>query len=321
MAETGTPRRGVETSPARAVAQDIAWLKKEVARLAKSASLRNASISGGDGLTVIDAANNVRLRLSPEEGAVIAYAADGSETARYGLLSHTDPGQYGIETFSGGQWVHVGDESVTWANIAGRPSTFTPAAHQHAGGDITSAVASATSAATAGAAAQADGSQYGFDNTVAGTQFYALWVGNDGGYHFGRNTSSLRYKMNVRDFTGAGDLMALRPVVYDRKPSLRPATTADGQPAEGPALQVPGAVNEFGMIAEEVEAVWPEVVTWFDDGDGAKIDGIRYDLVAVRLLPYVQQVVKDNRALTDRVTAQDKLIQNLTTRLSALDGK
>lgn len=319
MAETGTPRRSVETDPVRAIAAQLARLERSVAQLARSANLRNATISGGDGLQVKDEAGNVRLRIATDEAAVIAYDTAGAEVARYGLLSHSDPGDYGLEVLSGATWVHVGDESVTWANIAGKPSWSSSATTLPASA-ITGAVASAAEATHA---AQADGSQYGFDNVVGGSSFYALWVGNDGGYHFGRNVSSIRYKENVRELTaGAGSLAELRPVIYDRKPTYRQALTADGLPAEGPAVLTPGAKGEFGLIAEEVAPVWPEVVTRFDneDGKGPVIDGIRYDLVGPRLIPYVQELQDQVASLTDKQAAQDKLIQELLVKVNALGG-
>lgn len=314
MAETGTPRRAVETDPVRALALKMAALEKAVAALGKSANLRNASISGGDGLSVKDGDGNIRLRISTDEAAVIAFDTDGTEVARYGLLAHTDAGDYGLEVLASGTWVHVGDESVTWTNIAGKPDTFTPDL-PIAGSDVSGPVASAALAALA------DGSQYGFDNTVSGSTFYALWVGNDGGYHFGRNVSSRRYKDNVREFEGSGDLAALRPVVYDRKPTY-PPVMVDGVLAEGPSLPVPGARNEFGLIAEEVFQVWPEVVTWFDDGNGGGpvIDGIRYDLVGPRLIPYVQELQATVASLTEKQAAQDKLIAELSRKITALGG-
>lgn len=330
--EIYVPRRQVEPDQVRELAARLAAVEKLVISLGKSASLRNASISGGDGLTVKDENNNIRLRLSPE-GAIIAYDGAGAEVARYGLLAYSDAGQYGIEALSGDQWVHVGDESVTWANIAGRPDVFAPQAHQHPGADITSAVALANNATNATHAGDADGSAYAFANTVSGTQFYAVWVGNDGGYHLGRNVSSIRYKMNVRDFTDAdplGGVLRLRTVVYDRKPREVPPASSYGQATEGPAAMGAGARDEYGMIAEEVYRVWPEVVTWFDAGDGRgpQIDGIRYDLVAARLIPVIQKLVAELRqiaaeqaALREKLSAQDKIIEALTQRLDALEGK
>lgn len=319
MSEAGVPRRGQEPDAVRRLAGRLGELEKQVIALAKSANLRNASISGGDGLTVKDSNGNVRLRISTEEAAIIAYEADGTEVARYGLLAHSDPGEYGIEALTPGGWSHVGTGLLDWNSLDGKPASFTPSAHTHPGGDITSAVGSAVSAA---GAALADGSQYGFNNTVAGSTFYALWVGNDGGFHFGRNTSSLRYKTNVRNFTGTGDLEDLRLVVYDRKATIRQPMTADGSAADGPVQRIPGSVDEFGMIAEEVYEVWPEVVTWFDNGSGVPvIDGIRYDLIGPRLIPYLKELAADNRALREEQAAQAILISDLTSRLNALEGK
>lgn len=319
--ETGTPRQGRETDPIRALAQKLANLERAVSRLSKTANLRNASISGGEGLAVKDAENNVRLRISTDEAAILAYDADGAEVARYGLLAHTDPGEYGLEVLSGAEWIHVGDETITWANLANKPTSFPPSGHTHPGGDITTPVSNAVTAASATVAGLADGSKYGFDNPVGGSTFYALWVGNDGGYHLGRNTSSIRYKVNVRPFTSAADLAALQPVIYDRKPTY-PRPTVDGLLAEGPALPVPGAKGEFGLIAEEVAKVWPEVVTRFDAGDGTGpvIDGIRYDLIGPRLIPYVQGLQATVASLTAKQATQDKLIAELSRKITAMGG-
>lgn len=309
MADDGTPRRGVESDPLRALAGKLAELEREVVRLGKSATLRNASISDSNGV--------VRLRLSTDEAAVIAYDTAGAEVARYGLLAHSTPGQYGIEALASGTWVHIGNESTTWSNIAGKPATFAPTLPIAASG-ISGAVAEATHAA------QADGSQYGWTNPVAGTEFYALWVGNDGGFHFGRNTSSLRYKENVRDFvpTTSG-LDGLRPVVFDRKAAYVRPSTVDGAPAEGPAAPVPGARDEFGLIAEEVAKVWPEVITYFDhgDGQGRVIDSIRFDLIGVRLIPVIKDLEARLSSAQATAAAQANLIADLDKRLKALEGK
>ncbi|ALY09424.1 minor tail protein [Arthrobacter phage Nubia] len=318
----GIPRRTIEPDPILQLRRMITELSQKVAKLSKNSDLRNSSISGGEGMVVKDDAGVIRLRISTEEAAIIAYKTDGSESARYGLLAHSDPGEYGIEALTDSGWSHVGAGVADWATLDGKPSTFPPSSHTHPGSQITSAVANATaavtatsattatSANTAAAAALAEGSSYAFNNNVSGSQFYAVWVGNDGGFHLGRNTSSIRYKQNVRD---AGDLspkiMSLRPVVYDRKPSYRPVLSVDGEPAVGPQLRTEGAKNEFGMIAEEVAEVWPEVVTHFD----GEIDGIRYDLIGPRLIPYVQH-------LLDTVSQQDKLIKDLVARVDLLDG-
>ncbi|WAB10069.1 minor tail protein [Arthrobacter phage Jumboset] len=310
----GVPRRTVEPDPILQLRRMLSDLAREVAKLSKNSDLRNSSISGGEGLVVKDESGVIRLRISTEEAAIIAYKTDGTETARYGLLAHSDPGQYGIEALTSAGWSHVGAGVADWATLDGKPSTFPPSSHTHPGSQITSAVANATAAATATSASQAalaDGSSYAFNNNVTGSTFYAVWVGNDGGFHLGRNTSSIRYKMNVREAASrlTPSIHDLRTVVYDRKPSFRPVLTVDGEPAQGPQWRSEGAKDEYGMIAEEVAKVWPEVVTYFD----GQIDGIRYDLIGPRLIPYTQH-------LLDTVSQQDKLIKDLTARLDRLDG-
>ena len=294
MADDGTPRRAVESDAVRDLASRLARVQKDLAALARGSDLRNASISGGDGLFVYDAEDVLRLKIDPA-GAIVAYAADGSEMARYGLLANSDAGEFGLEVYADGAWVHVGNESVAWNNVAGKPATFPPSGHDHPGTQITSQVASAASATEAGHAAEADGSQYGFQNNVAGSEFYALWVGNDGGFHFGRNTSSIRYKTNVRPAPPADPkrVLNLVDVIYDRKETLE--VLPDG--AEGPRRVFPGRKDEYGMIAEETVKHVPEIVTYY----GGEIDGIRYDLMGVALLPLLKQQQAEIDALKQAV--------------------
>jgi len=113
--------------------------------------------------------------------------------------------------------------------------------------------------------------------------YYSVWV--DGNGTFGRNTSSIRYKENVRDWRDipTEDVLSLRPVVYDRKATPDPTT---GEMREGNK-------DEFGLIAEEVAKTLPEVITYYD----GQIDGIRYDMIAVALLRVVQDQEKRIAAL------------------------
>lgn len=240
----------------------------------------------------------VGVQVDPSTGSFTAFDATGtSEVARFGALTQTAPGSYGVEVLVGGTWVQVGAQVATWSNLAGKPATFPPSSHRHPGGDITSAVANATNATNATKAAQADGSQYGWTNTVAGTEFYALWVGNDGGFHFGRNTSSIKYKENVRDSGTGHAVLSLRPVVYDRKATFKYPELEDGTRLEGPPQRFEGAKDELGLIAEEVDPHLPQIVT----RHGGEIDGVRYDLLGVALLPVVQEQAAQITALTNAV--------------------
>ena len=228
----------------------------------------------------------VGVSVDPATGTFVAYDAAGTTpVARFGSLIETAPTEYGVEVLVGSTWVRLGNQTTTWGSISGTPSTFPPSAHTHVGADITS-----------GTVPQADGSQYGWTNNVAGSNFYAVWVGDDGGYHFGRNVSSQRYKENIVSHpVTPANVLALRPVRYDRKATYRYPEDADGNRLEGPEQKIEGAKNEYGLIAEEVALTLPEIVTYYD----GVIDGVRYDLLGVALLP----VVKAQQAQIDKLTA------------------
>lgn len=274
MAEDGIPRRHVETDPAARLMALWAEIRKELEALQRSGtSLRNASISGGgSGLSVYDDAGHKRTVLRGDDGALVTLDEDENPVARFGPL-YSRPGEYGGEVLIAGQWTALatlGENSISWGSILSKPATFTPTAHTHAGTDLTSP------------APMADGSQRAYENNVAGSTFYAVWVGNGPGYTLGKNPSSGRYKMNVRDYrVEPSNVLALRPRIFDRKPVLVPPP--DGQ--EGPAQSVPSAVNEYGLIAEEVAEQLPEIVV--KDADG-RIDGVRYDLLGLALLDVVR---------------------------------
>lgn len=270
----GEPRRTEEPSWTRRLAAELRALRRDVERLQRGASLRNASISGGDGLKVYSPSGFLRISLNTADGAVVGYDEAGAPAVRMGELAGSSPGAYGVEVLVGGTWVQLGVQSTTWDQVAGRPGT--PGGATLPGSSINSAVAEAVHAG------QADGSQYGWTNPVGGTEFYALWVGNDGGYRFGRNTSSIKYKTNVRDAVlDPKAVLKLRPVVYDRKPTTE--TLPDG--VEGPARQFPGARDELGLIAEESATLIPKAITRFQ----GEVDGIRYELLPVYMLPLLAE--------------------------------
>lgn len=263
-------------------------LERQVQQLAAANLLRTAGIGTFDGGIIVEGAIQSRREdgtvgaSMDAGGSVTAYAADGvTKVARFGPLDNSAPGEYGVEVLIGGTWVQIGAQVATWANLAGKPTEYPPSAHQHTGGDITSAVAAATNAAEAAHAEDADGSSRAFNNNVAGTQFYAVWVGNDPGNSLGRNTSSIRYKENVRDYSvDPQEVLKLCPVVFDRKAQFRSPKVGIG-----PENMIPGAKNEYGLIAEETNVHVPEIVVWFD----GQIDNVRFDLLALALL----DVVKD----------------------------
>lgn len=264
--------------------QTLANLQRQLTALSTQPVLLNASTGqdGGKGLTtdkdglhVFNPAGKETARLQTVDGALVMLDDNGNEIARFGLLTHTTPGSYGAEVLVGAAWVKLGYQTTSWESFT-KPATYNtgnqkwaPDAHTHPGGEVTSQVATS---------AQADGSQYGWTNNVSGTEFYALWVGNDAGYHFGRNVSSIRYKENVRShYTDPANILALTPVLYDRIP-LAPFTAT---------------TNEYGLITEQVAQYCPELVTWFN----GEIDSVRYDLLSVALLSVVKHQDAQLKAL------------------------
>ncbi|MFE3578125.1 tail fiber domain-containing protein [Streptomyces vinaceus] len=162
-----------------------------------------------------------------------------------------------------------------WDQILGRPGQFPPTDHWH--GQYLESW---------GTINRANGSDRPHSYTPAGGTWYAVWV--DGNHNFCRNTSSIRFKENVRDIrVNPADVLSLRPRVYDRKPT----TDEDGKVTEG-------RKNEYGLIAEEVAQTLPEIVVHDEDG---QIDSVRYDLLGVALLPVVQNQALRLAALEARI--------------------
>lgn len=300
MAQPGLP--GSQFPSEDDLVRRIKDLQRDVQQFSAANVLATAGISViADGLIVNGLMEFRRedgtrgVSVDPADGTFTAYDFSGEgPVARFGALEETaPPGFYGVEVLVGTTWVQLGNQTTTWDSVSGKPATFAPTL-PIAGTGISGTVANATEATHA---AQADGSQYGWTNTVAGTEFYALWVGNDGGYHFGRNTSSIKYKENVRDTTMADAVLNLRPVVYDRKATFKYPELEDGTRLEGPPQMFEGAKDELGLIAEEVAPHLPQIVTTY----GGEIDGVRYDLLGVALLPVVQQQAADITALKQAV--------------------
>lgn len=255
------------------LSQRLKAVEAALMALATSPSLLNASTGqggGNPGITIdtngvhaYNSAGTNIVGMLTQDGSITAYDSSGNPVARFGPLTNSNPGNYGIEVKYNGAWAQVGAGNVDWSNISNKPSTFPPSAHTHAGTDITSAVG------------QANGSQQAYSNPVPGTSFFAVWVGNAAGYLFGTNTSSARYKRKIRRHRiDPKRVLALKPVRY-QKPSN-------------------GDYTEYGLIAEQVlEAGVPELVQWMD----GRIHGLRYDLLAVALLEVVKEQEKRIAAL------------------------
>lgn len=109
----------------------------------------------------------------------------------------------------------------------------------------------------------------------------------------GTVTSSAKFKRDIRDMGDVSrTLMALRPVTFAYKPEIDPAGTA-----------------QFGLVAEEVAKVAPELVV--RDANQRPYT-VRYDAVNAMLLDQVQRQQRT-------IEAQQKLLEQLSARVEALE--
>ena len=110
----------------------------------------------------------------------------------------------------------------------------------------------------------------------------------------GALTSPLRFKEQVHDMgDSTAGLMKLRPVTFLYKPQF-----ADGE-----------FTLQYGLIAEEVAKVYPELVAYDKDGQPY---AVRYQYLNTMLLNEAQKQYR-------RAEAQEQKIERLEERLSRLE--
>jgi len=125
----------------------------------------------------------------------------------------------------------------------------------------------------------------------------------DGGGHLGTTTSSARFKEAIKPMDKASEtLFSLKPVTFRYKHELDP---------EG--------IPQFGLVAEEVEKVNPDLVARDEQG---KPYTVRYEAVNAMLLneflkehQTVQEQQKEIDALKAELEEQRSLIHKVSTRL------
>lgn len=256
--------------------------QRRTSELERGAPQRSMSVSDetGRGIRVdetgfrtVDAEGNTVGIFQTVDGTFVIKDSAGNPMARFGALLSV-PGSFGGEIWdsTNSVWVRlVTGSSTSWEAITGKPSSFTPSTHTHPGTDVISAVP------------EADGSTRAYNNEPGGTgTYYQVWV--DANKKLCRNTSSIRYKTNVREHhVDPAKVLQLRTVLYDRKPRENQDT------GEVEA----GNTNEYGLIAEEVAQLVPELAVEF----GGQIDGVRYDLLALSLLDVVKNQEQRLKAL------------------------
>lgn len=127
----------------------------------------------------------------------------------------------------------------------------------------------------------------------------AVQISSDG--QLGVATSSLRFKEQVRDMgDSTAALMKLRPVTFLYKPDF-----ANGE-----------RTLQYGLIAEEVAKVFPDLVAYDQAGQPYSV---RYQYLSTMLLNEVQQQYRRADAEEEVIKAQEQRIEQLEKRLSRLE--
>jgi trimeric autotransporter adhesin len=127
-----------------------------------------------------------------------------------------------------------------------------------------------------------------------------VYVNSNG--QVGTLTSSVRFKEQVRGMGDSSDaLMKLRPVTFLYKPEYDKGERT----------------LQYGLIAEEVAEVYPELVAYDDDGQPYSV---RYQYITTMLLNEVQKQYHRAEAEAKVITAQEQKIDELEQRLSRLEG-
>jgi hypothetical protein len=125
----------------------------------------------------------------------------------------------------------------------------------------------------------------------------------NGGGRMGTSTSSSRrFKQGIRDIAeGSDGLMRLRPVAFKYKPEIDST-----------------GLTQYGLIAEDVAEVLPDLVTYDRDGQP---EGVRYHLITPLLLNEVQKQRRTVEAQEKRIEQQNETIEELRARLSRLEAR
>lgn len=117
----------------------------------------------------------------------------------------------------------------------------------------------------------------------------AVYVNSDG--KLGNTLSSRRYKEEIQDMGEATNgLMKLRPVSFFYKPEY----------ADGPRLR------QYGLIAEEVAEVYPDLVLYNKNGEP---DTVYYQFVNAMLLNEVQKQQLKIKGLEERLDRLEALLE------------
>ena len=109
--------------------------------------------------------------------------------------------------------------------------------------------------------------------------------------------SSARFKRDIRDMGGSTEqLLKLRPVTFRYKDDQQ-------------------GVRQYGLVAEEVERVYPELVTYGADG---KVESVRYSMLTSMILNELQ---KQNVAMQRQTRTNEHQAAKGTARRATVKAR
>ena len=134
----------------------------------------------------------------------------------------------------------------------------------------------------------------GIAGQTVGAGQSTCYVDNDG--KLGVYLSARRFKTDIADMAAASEaILALRPITFHYKPELDKA-----------------AIPQFGLVAEEVAKVNPDLVTHDAKGD---IYTVRYEAVNVMLL---NEFLKEHRKVEEQQATISQLKKEMETVVARL---
>ena len=135
---------------------------------------------------------------------------------------------------------------------------------------------------------------------ISGTPVLGADVTVDGSGQLGVLPSSARYKRDIHDMGAASTgLMKLRPVSFRYKDD-------------------PSDTLQYGLVAEEVARVYPELVVHGTDG---KVQSVRYLELTALLVNELQKQAKETQELAQRLETKDQQLAAQQRKIDALNKR
>ena len=212
----------------------------------------------------------------------------GNSNAFFGSAAgYSSTGSYNTFVgFQAGNLNTTGNNNIYIGNLGA--SSGTESSTIRIGGDLGSGYGSQTAAHIAGI----------YGSSVGGSGI-AVYVDNNG--QLGTVLSSRRFKEHIVDMGDTSRLFQLRPVTFFYKPQYD-----DGS-----------HTLQYGLIAEEVAKVYPEMVAYDKDGQPYTV---KYQYLAPMLLNELQKQHTVVAAQQDVIKTQQKQIDEMRQRLSRLES-